>query len=156
MRALEILQAQEGTGPVPILTGDEPALLLSRVRRIALIGASPNAARPSNSVMGYLLRQGYEVVPIRPGRGEILGERSFDTFEDATAQTGRFDLVDVFRRSEFAPDIARSAVSMGAGALWLQLGVVSWQAAQIAQDGGLPIVMDRCTAIEHRRLAFLR
>src|SRR4051794_26181709 len=156
MRALEILDAQEGTGPVPILSGEEPARLLSRVRRIALIGASPNPARPSNSVMSYLLRQGYEVVPVRPGRGAILGQRSFDTLEDATAETGAFDLVDVFRRSEFAPDIARSAIATGAGALWLQLGVVSWEAAQIAADAGLPIVMDRCTAIEHRRISFLR
>src|SRR3954469_22021665 len=101
MRALEILDAQEGTGPVPVLSGEEPARLLSRVRRIALIGASPNAARPSNSVMDYLLRHGYEVVPVRPGRGEILGQRSYDTLEDAVAETGAFDLVDVFRRSEF-------------------------------------------------------
>src|SRR3954468_18964121 len=156
MRALEIIEAQEGTGPVPILSGEEPARLLARVRRIALIGASPNPGRPSHGVMRYLLEQGYEVVPIRPARTDILGQRVFDTLEDATDETGPFDLVDVFRRSEHTPDIARSAVATGAGALWLQLGVVSWEAARIARDAGLPVVMDRCTAIEHRRIAMLR
>ena len=72
--------------------------------------------------------------------------------EEATAATGRFDIVDVFRRPEHTPDIARSAVATGAGALWLQLGVVNWEAAQIAHDAGLPVVMDRCTAIEYRRI----
>jgi hypothetical protein len=64
-------------------------------------------------------------------------------------------MVDVFRRSEFTPDVARSAVATGAKSLWLQLGVVNWDAAQIAHDGGLAVVMDRCTAIEHRRLRYL-
>ena len=155
MRALEILDAQEGTGPVPILTGDEPARLLARSKRIALIGASPNAARPSNGVMHFLLEQGYEVVPIRPGRKEILGQRAFATLEEATEATGRFDLVDVFRRAEYTPDIARSAVATGAGALWLQVGIVNWEAARIAHDAGLPVVMDRCTRVEHHRIALL-
>jgi uncharacterized protein len=153
MRALEILDAQEGTGPVPVLTGDEPARLLARSHRIALIGASPNAARPSHGVMRFLLDHGYEVVPIRPGRSDILGRRVFDTLEEATDATGVFDLVDVFRRSEYTPDIARSTVATGAGALWLQIGVVSWEAAQIAHDAGIPVVMDRCTRIEHTRIA---
>jgi predicted CoA-binding protein len=155
MRAIDILDAQEGSGPVAILSGDEPARLLARTRRIALIGASPNQNRPSHGVMRQLLGWGYEVVPIRPGRAEILGQRTFDTLEEATQATGPFDLVDVFRRAEYTPDIARSAVATGAGALWLQLGVVNWEAARIAHGAGLPVVMDRCTAIEHRRIGFL-
>ena len=155
MRALEIIEAQEGAGPVPILSGDEPARLLARVRRIALIGASPNPNRPSYGVMRYLLDQGYEVVPIRPARIDILGQRAFDSLEDATAETGVFDLVDVFRRAEYTADIARSSVATGAGGLWLQLGVVNWDAARIAYEAGIPVVMDRCTAIEHRRIGFL-
>lgn len=155
MRALDILDAQEGTGPVRILGGDEPARLLSRTKRIALIGASPNPGRPSHGVMRYLIDHGYEVVPIRPGRADILGQHVFDTLEDATRETGPFDLVDVFRHADHTPDIARSAVATGAGALWLQLGVVNWEAAQVCADAGLPIVMDRCTAIEHRRIGFL-
>src|SRR5664280_2316109 len=142
LRALEILDAQEGTGPVLLLTGDEPAQLLARVKRIAMVGASANPARPSHGVMRQLLGWGYEVVPINPNCDEILGQRAFATLEEATEATGHFDLVDVFRRPEHTPDIARSAVATGAGALWLQLGVVSWEAARIARDGGLPVVMD--------------
>jgi predicted CoA-binding protein len=156
MRALDIIEAQEGTGPVAILTGEEPARLLMRTKRIALIGASPNPNRPSHGVMGYLLDQGYDVVPIRPGRADILGQHVYDRLEEAVESTGPFDLVDVFRAPEHTPDIARSAVATGSGALWLQLGVVNWEAARIAAEAGLPVVMDRCTAIEHRRIAFLR
>lgn len=155
LRALEILDLEEGTGPVPVLTGDEPARLLARSHRIALVGASPNEARPSNGVMAFLLDRGYEVVPIRPARTEILGQRAYATLEEATQATGRFDLVDVFRRADSTPDIARSAVATGAGALWLQLGIVNWEAARIAHEAGLPVVMDRCTRIEHRRIAGL-
>src|SRR3954452_20445988 len=155
MRAIEIIEAQEGTGPVPILSGEEPARLLARVRRIALIGASPNPNRPSHGVMRYLLDQGYQVVPIRPARIDILGQRVFDSLEDATAETGTFDLVDVFRRAEYTPDIARSAVSTGAGGLWLQLGVVNWEAARIAHEAGLPVAMDACPAMEHGRIGLL-
>ena len=150
--ARDLLDAQEGTGPVELLGSADAADLLARARRVAIVGASPNPARPSFGVMRYLLDEGYEVVPINPNADEILGERAYPTLEDAVAATGRFDIVDVFRRPEHTPDIARAAVATGAGALWLQLGVVNWEAAQIAHDGGLSVVMDRCTAIEHRRI----
>ena len=156
MRALDILDAQEGTGPVPILTGDEPARLLARTRRIAIVGASPKPNRPSHGVMAYLLSQGYEVVPINPNATDILGRQAFATLEEATEATSRFDLVDVFRRPELTPEVARSAVATGAGALWLQLGIVNWEAAAIAHEAGLPVVMDRCTRVDHRRVASLR
>ena len=117
-----------------------------------MVGASPNPARPSHGVLEYLLSQGYEIVPINPNVDEVLGIRAFPTLEEAAAECGRFDIVDVFRRPEHTPDIARSAVATGAGALWMQLGVVNWEAAQIASEAGLPVVMDRCTAIEHRRI----
>ena len=140
---------------MPLLDGDEPARLLAGARRIALVGASPHPGRPSHGVMRYLLGQGYEVVPINPTVGEVLGQPAYATLEAAVAATGAFDIVDVFRRPEHTPEIARSAVATGARALWLQLGVVNWEAAQIAHDGGLAVVMDRCTAIEHRRLRYL-
>ncbi len=105
--------------------------------------------------MRYLLEQGYDVVPINPTVDSVLGRTAYATLDDAVAATGAFDVVDVFRRPEHTPDIARSAVATGAKALWLQLGVVNWEAARIAHDGGLAVVMDRCTAIEHRRLRFL-
>jgi predicted CoA-binding protein len=150
--AWDMLDAQEETGPVAILGADEAPELLARARRIAMVGASSNPARPSHGVMAYLLGHGYEVVPINPNVDEIFGERAYTTLEDAVAATGPFDIVDVFRRPEHTPDVARSAVATGAGALWLQLGVVNWEAARIASEGGLAVVMDRCTAIEHRRI----
>jgi predicted CoA-binding protein len=102
--------------------------------------------------MRYLLGQGYDCVPVNPNTDEVLGRPAFPTLEEAVAAGGQFDIVDVFRRSEAVAEIARSAVATGAGALWLQLGVVNWEAARIADEAGLPVVMDRCTAIEHRRL----
>jgi predicted CoA-binding protein len=93
---------------------------------------------------------------VNPTVKSVLGRTAYPTLEDAVAATGKFDMVDVFRRPEHTPDIARSAVAIGAKSLWLQLGVVNWEAAQIAREGGLEVVMDRCTAIEHRRQRFLR
>lgn len=153
--AWDLLDAQEGTGPVQLLDGDEPARLLARTHRIAMVGASPDPGRPSHGVMRQLLDAGYDVVPVNPTVESVLGRTSYPTLEDAVATTGAFDMVDVFRRPEHTPAIARSAVATGAKSLWLQLGVVNWEAAQIARDGGLDVVMDRCTAIEHRRLRYM-
>jgi predicted CoA-binding protein len=127
-----------------------PAEILAETRTIALVGASPRPERPSNSVMSYLLRQGYRVIPVRPvGPPEILGQRRVASLAEIEEP---IDLVDVFRRSEFCPDVARQAVAVGAGALWLQLGVVSAEAREIAEDAGLDYVEDECTAIVHARL----
>ena len=150
-----MLDAQDTRGPVTLLEGDAPARLLSDVRRIAMVGASANPLRPSYGVMAYLLDHGFDVVPINPTVDEVLGRPAFATLEDAVAATGPFEVIDVFRRPEHTPDIARSAVATGARALWLQLGVVNWKAAEIARAGGLDVVMDRCTQIEHRRLRHL-
>lgn len=151
--ALDYLDLQEGTGPVPTLSGVEPARLLAGARRIAVVGASDNPLRPSCGVMRELLDWGYEVVPVNPNVEQVLGQPAYPTLEEATAATGLFDIVDVFRRPEHTPAVARSAVATGAGALWLQLGIVNWEAARIAHDAGLAVVMDRCTAIEYRRLS---
>ena len=152
-RAADLLDLQEGRGPVPLL--DEPAALelLAGARRIAIIGASPDRSRPSHSVMRYLQHQGYECVPVNPLAREVLGVAAFGTLTEAVRASGPFDIVDVFRRPEFTPDIAHAAVATGCRALWLQLGVANWETARIAHDGGLAVVMDRCTAIEHRKLA---
>jgi len=147
-----MLDAQEGTGPVELLDSPAAGALLESARRIAVVGASSNPMRPSHGVMRNLIEWGYDVVPINPNADAVLGKTAYPTLEEATEATGRFDVVDVFRRPEHTPDIARSAVATGAGALWLQLGVVNWEAAQIAHDAGLPVVMDRCTAIEYRRI----
>ena len=151
-RTKAILDLQEGRGEVPLLTEADGLELLRRARRIGIVGASPDRTRPSHSVMRYLQAQGYECVPVNPLVREVLGAPSYTSIEEAVALTGPFDIVDVFRRPEHAPAIARAAVSTGCGALWLQLGVVDWEAARIAHEGGLAVVMDRCTAIEHRHL----
>jgi uncharacterized protein len=127
-----------------------PAEILAGARTIALVGASPRSERPSNSVMRYLLGQGYRVMPVRPvGPPEILGQRRVASLTEIEEP---IDLVDVFRRSEFCPDVARQAVAAGAGALWLQLGVVSAEAREIAEAAGVDYVEDECTAIVHARL----
>ena len=148
----DMLDLQEGRWPVPLLGPEERLALLASARRIAVIGASDDRMRPSNGVMAYLQYHGYECVPVNPNAREVLGIRSFPTLEEAARASGPFDIVDVFRRPEFTPGVARSAVDTGARALWLQLGVVNWEAAQIAHDAGLAVVMDQCTAIEHRKL----
>ncbi|HXX61142.1 MAG TPA: CoA-binding protein [Candidatus Sulfotelmatobacter sp.] len=151
-RAAAVLDLQEGRGPVPVLDEAGAQDLLRHARRLAIVGASPDRSRPSHSVMRYLQAHGYECVPVNPTVREVLGVATFPTLEEAVAMTGPFDIVDVFRRPEYTPPIAAAAVATGCHALWLQLGVVDWQAALIAHEGGLPVVMDRCTAIEHRKL----
>jgi predicted CoA-binding protein len=151
-RTLDILDLQEGRGTVPLLQGSAPADLFAKAHRIAVVGASPTPGRPSYGVMRYLLAQGYDCVPINPNASEVLGRAAFPTLEEAVAAGGPFDIVDVFRRSDTVADVARSAVATGSGALWMQLGVVNWEAAAIAHEAGLPVVMDRCTKIEHGRL----
>jgi uncharacterized protein len=151
-RARAVLDAQENRGPVALLNEEQALDVLVGARRVAVVGASPNPGRPSHGVMRYLMHHGYECVPVNPNTREVLGMRAYRTLEEAVADTGPFDIVDVFRRPEHAAGIARSAVATGARALWLQLGVVSWEAAQIAHEGGLDVVMDRCTALDHRRL----
>ncbi|MDO8484944.1 MAG: CoA-binding protein [Candidatus Limnocylindrales bacterium] len=125
---------------------------LRTARRIAVVGASSNPGRPSFTVFRYLLRHGFECVPVNPNERHVLGIPAFRTVAEATEASGPFDMIDVFRRSELCVPHAHEAVAAGARCLWLQLGVVNWDAARIAHDGGLSVVMDRCTAIEWRKL----
>jgi predicted CoA-binding protein len=126
-----------------------PAEILSDAHTIALVGASPNPARPSNSVMRYLLAVGYRVIPVRPHVREILGIPCVPSLAEIDEPV---DLVDVFRRAEFCPRVAEEAVDAEAGALWLQLGIVSPEARAIAEAAGLDYVENACTAIVHRSL----
>lgn len=95
-------------------------------------------------------------MPVNPNERSVLGISAFRTLAEAVAATGPFDIVDVFRRSELVVPHATEAVAAGASCLWLQLGVVNWEAARIASDAGLAVVMDRCTAIEWRKIAARR
>ena len=103
-------------------------------------------------MFGTLRDAGYDCVPINPNETSVHGVPAFASLGDAVAATGPFDLVDVFRRSELCVQHAREAVAAGASCLWLQLGVANWEAARIAADAGLTVVMDRCTAIELHRI----
>jgi predicted CoA-binding protein len=108
--------------------------------------------RPSNDVFRALRRAGYDAVPVSPTESEVDGVAAYPTLAEAVAATGPFDIVDVFRRAEFCPAHAREAVEARARCLWLQLGIVSVEAAEIAFAGGLQVVMDRCTKVEVARL----
>lgn len=151
-RAREMLDLEEGRGPVPLFDDAAIAELLRTSRRIAVIGASPKPGRPSYDVFAYLVSRGYDCVPVHPTAPEVLGVRAYPSLADAVKATGPVDIVDVFRRSEDCVPHAEEAVAMGARCLWLQLGIVNWEAARIAAAGGLGVVMDRCTAIELGRL----
>lgn len=147
-----LIELQEGRFDVPLLDDAGIRSLLLSTRRIAIIGASPRPDRPSFGVLRELVAAGYDVVPVNPQADEIEGLRCYPTLEAAVAATGPVDIVDVFRRPEACEEPARDAVRTGARCLWLQLGVANREAGRIAHDGGLSVVMDRCTAIEVRRL----
>jgi uncharacterized protein len=124
--------------------------ILNSARTIAVVGLSANHLRASNFVGFYLQRHGYKVIPVNPRETEILGEQSYPSLSEVPEHV---DVVDVFRQPDAVPEIAREAVAIGAGALWLQFGVISEEGARIAEDGGLSVVVDRCLKIEHARYA---
>jgi predicted CoA-binding protein len=123
--------------------------LLTDATTIAMVGASANPERASYGIMQKLQRAGYRVIPVNPRENEILGERSYASLVDIPE---RIDIVDVFRRAEDTPAIADEAVTIGAKALWLQIGIVSEEAAARATAGGLMVVMDACIGATHSRL----
>jgi len=139
------------------LTDDQRALYMdSRVIRtilatsktVAIVGLSPKPERPSYFVGSYLQSEGYRVIPVNPRADEILGEKSYP---DLLSIPFRVDLVDVFRQPEECVEVAKQAVQINAAALWLQLRVINFEAADIARAAGLHVVMDRCVKIEHGR-----
>jgi predicted CoA-binding protein len=125
--------------------------VLAATRTIAVVGASPDPSRDSNSVMRFLIDHGYEVYPVNPLAGvpEIHGRPVYASLEQLPVA---IDLVDVFRRSDAAGDVCDEAIAAGAKAVWMQLGVVNEAAAERARAAGLKVVMDRCVRIEVRRL----
>jgi predicted CoA-binding protein len=128
-----------------------PEEILREAKTIAVVGASPKPWRPSHDVMRYLLEQGYRAIPVRPRDcDEVLDVLCVAALSEIDEP---IDVVDVFRRSEHAPDVARTAVAPGGGALWLQTGIVSDEAREIATAGGLDYVEDACTKVIHRLLA---
>jgi predicted CoA-binding protein len=122
--------------------------ILHTARTIAVVGMSSNVLRPSNFVGFYLKRHGYQVIPVNPREREAVGEPAYASLSDIPFHV---DVVDVFRAPAFVPAVAEEAVKIGAGALWLQFGVISPEGARIAAEGGLKVVVDRCMKVEHAR-----
>jgi len=135
----------------PPSAGERRAILRA-ARTIAVVGASTNPARASNFVLTYLLSSsaGYEVWPVTPNETAVLGVKAYPSLADLPAAP---DVVDVFRRADQLPGVAREAVAVGAKVLWLQLGLHSDEAVEIAVAGGLQVVTNRCLKIEHARFA---
>ena len=125
--------------------------LLGDARTIAVVGLSSRPDRPSHDVAGYLQRKGYRIVPVNPNETEVLGERAYASLRHIPSDV-RVDVVDVFRRAEHTPEIARDAVAIGAKALWLQQGIVNAEAYRIASAAGLDGVMGICIRSTKRRL----
>jgi uncharacterized protein len=125
-----------------------PEEILAAAKTIAMVGASPNPDRPAFGVMRYLMRAGYRVIPVRPlDCDDVLGVPCVASLAEIEEP---IDLVDVFRNVDACPGHAREAVEAGAGALWLQLDLVSPESRRIAIEGGLEYVEDACTAVVHR------
>ena len=122
--------------------------ILERSRRVAVVGASDDESKYSHEVASYLAEAGWDVVPVNPGSQTVLGRTAYDTVTDVP---GEIDVVEVFRPSQEAPDIARQAVEKDAGALWLQLDLRSDEARRIAEEAGLDYVEDHCMLIESER-----
>jgi uncharacterized protein len=123
--------------------------IMREAKTIAIVGASPDAARTSNGVMRYLQRVGYRCIPVNPSADEVLGERCYPTLRDLPEPV---DFVDVFRRPENCAAVAEEAAALGIPALWLQLGIRSGEARRIAEAAGMDYVEDACTLVVHRRL----
>lgn len=125
--------------------------VFEETKTIAVVGASPKPERASHYVMAFLQARGYRVIPVNPviAGQELLGERVYASLSEIPTKV---DMVDIFRRSEEAPEICTEAIKIGAKSIWMQIGVVNGDAARHATDAGLTVIMDRCPKVEIPRL----
>lgn len=129
---------------------EEIEKIIRQSKTIAVVGMSSRPEKASFGVARYLMDQGYEIIPVNPGESEILGKKVFPRL----STIGRpVDLVDVFRQAEATPPIVVEAISIGAKYIWLQEGIVSEESYRLAQEAGVPIIMDKCIKKEHRRIS---
>lgn len=134
---------------LPTRGGDDDEAAVGRMlagKRIAVVGLSDDPYRPSYGVADYLRSAGYEIIPVNPNHGTVMGLRSYPSLADVP---GLIDVVDVFRRPEFAADVVREAVAVGAKGVWLQQGVRSREAERVAREAGIDFVQDRCLKVDH-------
>jgi uncharacterized protein len=127
----------------------DPETIVKEATTIAVVGASNDPEKYSHEVASYLMEQGYRIIPVNPSEEEVLGKRAYDTVDQIPEQV---DVVDVFLPPEKTPEIAEDAVQAGAKALWLQEGIENEQTRQIAEEGGLAYVEDRCMKKTHEGL----
>jgi uncharacterized protein len=120
--------------------------ILARNKRIAVVGLSNNPERTSYMVSEAMLNAGYEIIPVNPVVDEVLGVKAVASLKDIE---GQVDIVNVFRRSEFLPEIAKEAVEIGANVFWAQLGVENEEAYHYLKEHGMTVIMDRCIKVEH-------
>jgi len=123
-----------------------------KLNNIAVVGMSPKQERPSHYVAMYLKENGYTIYPVNPGHDKIAG---MDCYPDLESIPDSIDVVDIFRRSEFAPLIVDSAISIGAKAVWMQDTVIHEEAGKKAEDAGLLVVMDDCMLRQHQKLFYI-
>jgi len=129
----------------------ELRMLLGEARTIAVVGLSSKPGRPSLDVAAYLQDRGFHIVPVNPGEAEVLGEKAYASLKDIPPELS-IDVVDVFRRAEETPEVARDAVAIGAKVLWLQDGIVNDETYRIASDAGLEVIMGVCIRSTDQRL----
>jgi predicted CoA-binding protein len=125
------------------------AEILRSSRTIAVVGLSSKRYRPSHGVAEYMQRSGYRIIPVNPEETEVLGEKAYP---DLDSVPDPIDIVDIFRRSEFVPEIVEAAIRKGAKVIWMQEDVIHEDAGRRAQEAGLDVVMDRCILKDHRKL----
>ena len=123
--------------------------ILQHAHTIAVVGLSGKRFRPSYGVAEYMQRSGYRIIPVNPRESQVLGETSYP---DLDSVPDPIDIVDIFRRAEFIPEIVEAAIRKGAKAIWMQEGLIHEDAARRATEAGLTVVMDRCILKDHRRL----
>ena len=135
------------------MPGPDIEALLRNSKSIAVVGLSSNQYRPSYGVAADLQSSGYRIIPVNPNETEVLGEKVYPRLEDIP---GKIDIVNIFRRSELVMPVVESAIRVGAKAVWMQEGVENAEAAKLARDAGLIVVMNRCIAKDLARLGLLR
>ncbi len=123
--------------------------ILEQYKTLAVVGLSSKPLRPSHGVASYMKARGYRIIPVNPNEREVLGEKAYARLDDVP---GTLDVVVIFRRPEYVPEIVESAIRKGARVVWMQEGIVNEQAAKKAEAAGLQVVMDRCMRVEHIRL----
>ena len=126
--------------------------LVKNARRIAVVGLSRKPNRPSHGVASYLQNAGYTIVPVNPAGGVTLGEPVYPDLRSASQAAGPIDIVNIFRRSEFIPALLDQLLEVRPGLVWMQMGIRHPEVARQLEEAGIPVVMDRCLAVDHHYL----